>query len=73
MKYKGIPMKEQKLLLEEKKDFSREIKLKALKLKEESDETATNLFVPLVLFNRKETLELLKKVRDRTDELRGLL
>lgn len=66
-------MAEQEAMLREEQDFSREAKIQAVKLMELSGEIQGNLFIPLVLFNREETIELLKKARDETEKLREMI
>jgi len=54
-------------------DFPKTLKIRLLKLDEKTGEVNSNTFIPLVLFNRKETVRLINEVKDDTEKLLKVL
>lgn len=63
----------QELKYEVKKDFPENIKQMALDLDKKSGDIGSNLYVPLVLFNRKDTINLIRSFKNDVEKLEKVL
>jgi hypothetical protein len=56
-----------------KEDFDRETKLEAFRIREKLNQVNANTFLPLVLFNREETVRLLRESKGDLEKLRKMI
>jgi hypothetical protein len=63
----------QELQIETLKDFPREVKILGLQLQKKSNDINANTFIPLVLFNRKETVKTIHDSKDDIEKLQKVI